>query len=158
MAAALTFNQFLNSTIGLNDAGRVLKYVENGLDGFQAMSELDDDDSKIMMNSIRKYRDDPVAINAVMEKRTKIACYGAKMYTVIGRPITGKALTLPRLKTIDIHKHIVKEQKDPSEDIPKVSRSYTIDKALDAMPTYPRSIIGVRGVALSYVVRVINYA
>ena len=153
MAAVLTFNQFLNSTIGLNDAGRVLKYVENGLDSFQAMSELDDDDIKIMMNSIRKDRDDPVAINAVMEKRTKIACYGAKMYTLIGRPITGEALTLPTLKTLDIHKHIVKEQKDPSEDIPKVSRSYTIDKALDAMPTYLRSIIGVRGVALSYVVR-----
>ena len=153
MAAVLTFNQFLNSTIGLNDAEKVLKYIENGLDDFGSMAELDDDDIKIMMNGIRKDPEDPTPINAIMEKRTKIACYGAKMYTLIGRPITAEALSLTRIKTIDIHKHIVKEQKDPKEDIPKVSRSYTIDKALDAFPTYLRSIIGVRGVALSYVVR-----
>ena len=42
MAAVLTFNQFLNSTIGLNDAEKVLKYIENGLDDFGSMAELDD--------------------------------------------------------------------------------------------------------------------
>ena len=83
MAAVLTFNQFLNSTIGLNDAEKVLKYIENGLDDFGSMAELDDDDIKIMMNGIRKDPEDPTPINAIMEKRTKIACYGAKMYTLI---------------------------------------------------------------------------
>jgi len=74
MANIMTFNNFLNTTIGLNDAGRVLKCVEHGLDGYKAMAELNNDDIKIMMNGIRKDPDDPVSINAIMEKRTKIAC------------------------------------------------------------------------------------
>ena len=50
MANIMTFNNFLNTTIGLNNAGRVLKCVEHGLDGYKAMAELNNDDIKIMMN------------------------------------------------------------------------------------------------------------
>ena len=47
----------------------------------------------------------------------------------------------------------MKDHKDPSEGIPKVSKTYSIEKALDTLPTFLRSKIGVRGVALSYVIR-----
>lgn len=72
---------------------------------------------------------------------------------MIGRTVDGTSLSLPRLKHFDQHKKIVKDHKDPTDDTPKVSKTYHISKALDMLPNYLRSKLGVRGVALSYVIR-----
>ena len=92
-------------------------------------------------------------ISALIEKRATLACYGAKLYVMIGRPVTGDPLKVNRLKQIELHKRISEDHRDPSEVFPKVTKTYTIDIALDTFPNYLRSKIGVRGVVLSYVVR-----
>lgn len=150
---AITYNNYLRNIIGLGTLLRADVVKTHGLDAFTTLCEFEDDDIKTMMNGIRKDPDSPIPISALIEKRVKLACYGAQLFTMIGRPVNGQILSLRRLKQIDIHRHITKEHKDPKDEMTKVSRSYSIDKALDELPTYLRSIIGVRGVALSYVVR-----
>ena len=72
---------------------------------------------------------------------------------MISRQVNASTLNLYRLKELEVHKKVVKEHKDPVSDITKVSKTYGIDKALDTLPNFLRSKFGVRGVALSYVIR-----
>ena len=60
---------------------------------------------------------------------------------------------MPHLKVLEVHKQVVADHKDRSDDAPKVSWSFHISKALDILPNYLCSIVGVRGTALSYVIR-----
>lgn len=150
--AAAAYRTYLRTTIGFGTNPNVTTIGTHGLDSFDTMAELEDDDVKTLFNAARKATP-PMLVSAIIEKRTKLACYGAKLYTTIGRDVNGTSLSLRRLKQLELHKKIVKEHKDPSEGIPKVSKTYSIDKALDTLPNYLRSKIGVRGVALSYVIR-----
>jgi len=151
--AAVTYVNFLRNTIGLDTVARAAVLRDHGLDSYAVLNEFKDDDIKIMMQGIRKDPNTQVPISALVEKRVKLACYGAEIYTLINRTVTGTSLSIRRLKQFDIHKHIIKEHKDPSSDVSKVSKTNSIGKALDGLPTYLRSKIGVRGVALSYVIR-----
>ena len=148
----MSFNNYLKTTIGLRTDDRVKAIKDHGLEAYDALSELEDDDIKILVSAARRSTP-PMIISALIEKRAKLACYGAKLYVMIGRPVTGDSLKVNRLKQIELHKSISEDHRDPSEVVPKVTKTYTIDKALDTLPNYLRSKIGVRGVALSYVVR-----
>jgi hypothetical protein len=88
-----------------------------------------------------------------MEKKLKVACFGARIYTMISRTVDATTLDAPRLRELEEHKKIIKDHKDPTDDIAKVTKTNTIDKALDTLPNFLRSKIGVRNVALSYVIR-----
>jgi hypothetical protein len=149
---AATYRTYLRNTIGFGTNDRVTTIGAHGLDNFDTMAELEDDDVKTLFNAARK-QTPPMLVSAIIEKRIKLACYGARTYTIIGRDVDGTSLSLRRLKQLELHKKIIEEHKDPSEGIPKVSKTYSIDKALDTLPTFLRSKIGVRGVALSYVIR-----
>lgn len=72
---------------------------------------------------------------------------------MIGRVVTPASLSVDRLKQLELHKRIVDDHKDPTDDNPKVTKSFPIDKALDTLPNILRSRLGVRDVALSYVIR-----
>ena len=148
----MSFNNYLKTMIGLRTDDRVKALKDHGLEDYEALSELEDDDVKILVSAARRSTP-PIIISALIEKRVKLACYGAKLYVMIGRPVTGDSLKVNRLKQIELHKSISEDHRDPSEVVPKVTKTYTIDKALITLPNYLRSKIGVRGVALYYVVR-----
>ena len=149
MSAA--FNAYMRTTIGLTSQPRVDVVKDNGLDSFVAFSDFEDEDVKTLATAVRK--DVNVQINAIIEKKMKLACYDARTYTMIARTVNTDSLNLNRLRELEIHKKGVKDHKDPVSDITKISKTYTIDKALDTLPNFLRSKFGVRGVALSYVIR-----
>ena len=146
MAQQTAYNNWLRDDIGFADDARVTHVRGLGLDSWTDLAEYEDDDVKILCNGARK-ETPAFPINAIIEKRLKLACYGAQIYEDITRPIDRSALTINRLKQLDKHKTLLKNHNDPEGDIPKVSKSYSIDKTLDALPTVLRSRIGCRGVA-----------
>lgn len=148
---AAVFNTYMRQTIGIGAQARVDVVKDNGLDSFAAFRNFEDDDVKTLATAVRK--DNNVPINAIIEKKMKLACYGARTYAMISRPVDSDSLSSSRLRELEIHKKVVKDHKDPVSDITKVSKSYSIDKALDTLPNFLRSKFGVRGVALSYVIR-----
>ena len=152
MAQQLAFNNWLRDDIGFADDARVTHVRGLGLDTWSDLAEYEDEDVKILCNGARK-ETPAFPINAIIEKRLKLACYGAQIYEDIARPIDRGALTINRLKQLDKHRTLLKNHNDPEGDIPKVTKTYSIDKTLDALPTVLRSRIGCRGVALSYVIR-----
>jgi len=151
--AAAAFNTYLRTTINLSNNPRINAIKDHGLDSFAAMDDFEDEDIKTLVSSVRKDSTNPVQVNAIMEKKLKIACFGAKIFKMISRPVDGTSLNNGRLKELEAHKKIVKDHKDPTDDIAKVTKTYSIDKALDTLPNFLRSKIGVKGVALSYVIR-----
>ena len=148
----MSFDNYLKNVIGLRTAERVRTIREHGMENFDTLAELEADDVKGLIHAARR-ADSRLIISALIEKRCKLACYGARIYTMIDRRVTAASLSLSRLKEFEDHRKIVEGHKDPTDEIPKVSKSYGIDKALDMLPNYLRTKIGVRGVALSYVIR-----
>ena len=71
---------------------------------------------------------------------------------MIGRPITEATLAAVLIREFRIHRQLVKDHKEP-ESINSISKSFTVMKALDQLPDYLCEVIGVRGVALSQVIR-----
>ena len=146
------FTTYLRNTIGFDTNARANAIRDLGINNFASLTEYEEEDVKILCNGARK-GDPAMQINAILEKRLKLACYGARIYEIIGRDINAQSLSINRLKDFDRHKALIKNHKDPKDEIPKVSKSYSIDKALDALPNILRARIGVRGIALSYVIR-----
>ena len=151
MAAA--YNTYLRSTINLITNPRLNAIRDGGLDSFNSMSDFEDEDVKTLVSGVRKNATNPISVNAIMEKKLKVACFGARLYTMISRTVDSSSLNTRRLREIEDHKKIVKDHKDPTDDIAKVTKTHSIDKALDTLPNFLRSKLGVRGVALSYVIR-----
>ena len=149
----MTFNLYLRNTIGFSTNARVNSIRNHGLDDFDVLEEFEDEDVKTMMIGARKDPNTPMVISAIIEKRVRLACYAARIYTMIGRTVDQQSLSLNRLRVFEQHKNVLKEQKDSNVECPKVSKTFGIGKALDMLPNYLRSKIGVRGVALSYVIR-----
>lgn len=142
----------MKNVIGLRTDKRVRTIREHGMENFDTLAELEADDVKGLIHAPRCV-DSSLIISALIEKRCKLACYGARVYTMIDRRVTTASLSLRRLKEFEDHRKIVEGHKDPTDEIPKVTKSYGIDKALDMLPNYFCTKIGVRGVALSYVIR-----
>ena len=57
-----------------------------------------------------------------------------------------------RLKKYDAYRLLVEQHEDP-EKLPVVSKTFGIMKALDLVPSHLRERLGVRNVALSYIIR-----
>ena len=125
---------------------------EHGLENYDTLAELEVDEVKTLIHAARR-ADPPIVISAIVEKRCKLACYGSRIYSMIGRIPSQDLLSTDRLKQFELHKRIIDDHKEPSDDLPKVTKSFTIDKALDTLPNILRSRLGVRSVALSYVIR-----
>ena len=171
-AAAATIRNFLADVIGINDGpvGNIHqirdKVRDEGLDQITDLVEFDDEDVKILCASVRKpggsipdandaTRTIPHpghSIAAICEKRLRLACYGAKLYELIGRPIEAESLSRDRLCQFEKHQQTIENHDDP-ENMPEILKSFGIMKALDMFPMHLRERIGARSVALSYVIR-----
>ena len=148
-----TLRVYLRDTIGLSTNNRADELITHGLTNYATLEEYDDDDVKTLVKGVRTNTANPLIISALIEKRVRLMCYGARMYSMIGRDVNANSLSLRRLRELELHKAIVEDHKDPSDEIPKVTKTFSISKALDILPNFLRSKLGVRGVALSYVIR-----
>ena len=148
----LSFNNYLRNTIGFFTIPRVKRINEHGLKNYGVLSELDGVEVKTLIHAARR-SDPPMNISAIVLKRCKLACYGARLYTTIRRDVNSASLNVQRLKQFESHKRIIDDHKDPKDENSKVTKSFPIDKTLDTLPNILRSKLGVRNVALSYVIR-----
>ena len=172
MADAAAFRTYLRDVIGVADPqARREAIQEEGLNTLEDLIEFDSDGIKALCGSVRKPGgtienpayvaggDQPeqipnpgFAIPAICESRLKIAVYAAKIYDMIGRDLTQAALNRARLRLWENHRQLVEEHEDP-EQLPSVSKTFGIVKAMDLVPNHLRDRLGVRKVALSYVIR-----
>ena len=175
---------YLRVTIGLgNDAEgkeRANAIIEEGLDDLSEIGELADDDGiKTLCSSVRKpagtmpqpgwQEPDPnpnqltaprVArigkdIPVICKQRLTLAAYGAAIYQSIGREVEPGNCNRVRLREFKLHKATVDNHNDP-DPLPEISKSYTVMKFLDQLPTYLQQVLGVKKVALAYLVRKTN--
>ena len=99
----MSFSAFLRNTIGFSTTARVDAIRLHGLESFDSLAELDVDEVKTLIHAARR-GETPMIISAIVEKRCKLACYGARIYSMIGRNITGASLSVRRLKQFEMHK------------------------------------------------------
>ena len=171
-ANAAQMRTYLRDIIGIADspapdlAARREAVREEGLETITDLADFDEEDIKILCASVRKPGGtigDPndntrripnpgFSIPAIAEKRLKLACYGARIYRMLGRPITSDSLNRTRLREFEQHQLTITEHEDP-ESIPVISKQFGIMKALDMVPIHLRERIGTRKVALKYVIR-----
>ena len=157
--------------------------IDEGLDSVDVLAEMYEDDGDIISTLCRNVRkpaesiDDPswvapvgadgvpipgrVApqvpkpgqpISAICEQRLILAAYTATIYDLTGRVVTTAILTRTHLNLMKKHKATVDNHSEP-DSLPEISKSFTVMKFLDQLPTYLKDILGVNGVALSYVIR-----
>ena len=172
MATAAAMRAYLRDVIGLADSAgtnpnaRRDAVRDEGLDSIQDFVEFDDDGIRTLCASVRKpggtivdptdptrrIQNPGISIPAIAEKRMKWAAYGARMYDLIGRPITADGLSRARLREFEDHFRVVNEHEDP-ENLPTISKTFGIMKALDALPVHLRERYGVCKVPLAYIIR-----
>lgn len=92
------------------------------------------------------------SIPTICEQRMIVAAYGAKIYSSIGRTITTASLNRDRLREFQRHREMIENHREP-ESLPELSKSFTVQKFLDQLPTYLREMLGVNKVSLAYVIR-----
>ena len=163
---------YLRDVIGVLDApapnpsARRVAIQNEGLSVIEDLLEFDDDGIKTLCSSVRKPGglvvdpNDPnrqitnpgFNIPAICEKRLRWAAYGAKIYNMIGRPISHDSLNRERLKELEKHSILLDEHVDP-EKLPVVSKTFGIIKAMDLIPSHLRDRLGCCKVPLSYVIR-----
>ena len=93
-----------------------------------------------------------LSIPVLCEQRLTLAMYGAYVYNSIGRTVETHILNRARLNKFKKHRATVDNHDDP-ETLPDISKSFTVMKFLDQLPTYLCDLMGVSKVALSYVIR-----
>ena len=171
-AEAATMRTFLREVIGIGDSpppnpgARREAVRQEGLEAITDLADFNEEDVKVLCASVRKpggtvvdpndnnrtIPDPGFNIPAIAEKRLKLACYGARIYRMLGRPITLDSLSRVRLREFEQHQLTIDEHEDP-ESIPSISKTFGIMKALDMVPNHLRERIGTRKVALKYVIR-----
>mmetsp|Transcript_10468 Transcript_10468/g.14790 ORF Transcript_10468/g.14790 Transcript_10468/m.14790 type:complete len:230 (+) Transcript_10468:245-934(+) len=82
----------------------------------------------------------------------KWATYGAKIYNLIEHRITADGLSRVHLREFEDYYCVVDEHDDP-ENLPSISKSFGITKALDSLPAHLRERFGVSKVPLAYIIR-----
>ena len=92
------------------------------------------------------------SVSTISEKRMVAAAYTAELYDMVGRDITADSMFRSRLKAFDKHRALIKEHED-QEKMPAVSKTFSIVKAMDLVPSYLRDRLGVRMVPLTYAIR-----
>ena len=146
------YNSWLREDIGLNSNQRVAHVRGLGLSNFERLIDFDRDDIKTLCSAARKEAP-PFPISVVIEKYLKNAVFAAKIYNMIGRPLTREAISVPRLRKFQALYDSLKSHKDTTSDVTKISKTFKIDKALDSFPTLLRDRLGIRDIPLSYVIR-----
>ena len=182
MAAAVQATRtYLRVVIRLgNNAEGTLRanaIIDEGLDNLEDLHELADDDGvKTLCANVRKLAGtipqpgwqalmpNPnnlqapqvlrtgQTIPAMCEQRLTLAAYSAKIYHYIGRPVNGTTMTRRRLACFKSHKAMIDNHNEP-ETLPEISKTFTIMKYLDQLPTHLRAMLGVASVPLAYVIR-----
>ena len=181
MATEAATRTFLRDIIDLgnNEEGTIKAnaIIAEGLDDLADLYELSEDDGiKTLCANVRKLSGtipdpnwlelDPNpgnltapmiarignSIPAICKQRLNLAAYWAKLYHSIGRPVSSAVLSRSRLREFKNHKAMVDNHNDP-EDLPEITKSYTVMKFLDQFPTHLREMLGVSKAALSYVIR-----
>lgn len=169
--AAHAMRTYLQQVIGVPaPAERREAIRDEGLEALDDFIEFDDSGITNLCASVRKpggtianpQAADPgqpavipnpgFSLSAICEKRLKLACYTAKCYNLIGRVIDQISMNRMRLRLYDDHKKIVDASEAP-EKLQPVSKSFGIIRAMDIVPSHLRERLGVRDVALSYVIR-----
>ena len=173
-ASQAAMRNFLSTVIGIADSPGIGNDIHarrdairnEGMESIEDLTEFEDDDVKVLCASVRKPGgtiQDPNnaaqripnpghSVPAISEKRLKLACYGAKIYNLLGRNITSDSLSRARLRSFEKHQATIEEHTEP-EALPAISKTFGIMKALDLLPTHLRERIGGQKVALSYVIR-----
>ena len=163
---------YLRREIGLATDEQANAVMAEGINDIEAFALFSKDDIKTLCSSVRKpggtipnpdanavangapanIPNPGLHIPAICEARLIDAAYTAQIYDMIGRTINANSLAAALISEFKIHRKLVKDHKEP-EAIKPISKSFTIMKALDLLPGHFREMIGVRGVALSYVIR-----
>ena len=170
MADLAAMRTYLRDVIGITDPVERRQAIQNeGLTTFSDFAEFDKEEIETLCASVRKPGGtipNPAAgagapatipnpghnIPAICEKRLVSAAYTAVIYDMIGRTVTQVSLSRTRLKKFDEHKLLISQHEDP-EKLPVVSKSFGIMRAMDLVPSHLRERLGVRKVALSYIIR-----
>ena len=169
---ATAFRTYLRDTIGVSDVpgpdptARRVAIQDEGMNVLSDLVDFDDGEIKTLCQSTRKpggsipdpndpdrmILDPGFKIPSVCEKKLKLAANGARLYAKINRPITSEALDRTRLKLIEKHLKLVDEHTDP-ENLPQVSKTFGIMRAMDLIPGYLRECLGMMKIPLSYIIR-----
>ena len=182
MADLAALRTYLKDIIGLGatttrGTERANAIIEEGLESISDLVDLSHDDGvKTLCQNVRKPagsvpqpnwiapNPNPQNIRAPMiarsgqsipticEQRLTIAAYGAKIYRSIGRQITTASLNRERLREFQQHYEMIQNHTEP-DSLPELSKTFTVQKYLDQLPTYLREMLGVNKVSLSYVIR-----
>ena len=171
MADLAAMRTYLRDVIGITDPVERRQAIQNeGLNTFKDFAEFDKEGIETLCASVRKPGGtipNPNAadagapatipnpghnIPAICEKRLVSAAYTAVIYDMIGRAVTQESLSRTRLKKFAEHKLLISQHEDP-EKLPVFSKSFGIMRAMDLVPSHLRERLGVRKVALSYIIR-----
>ena len=174
MSTVAAMRAYLRDVIGLADTPAPAASINErrdavrneGLESITDFVEFDDEGIRTLCASVRKPGgtiEDPndpdrrianpgYSIPAICEKRIKWAAYGSRLYALIGRTVTADLLNRDRLREFERHFLVIDEHDDP-ENLPTISKSFGIMKALDALPVHLRERLGVNKIPLAYVIR-----
>ena len=81
-----------------------------------------------------------------------LTAYSAEIYQMIGRPIDPNSLSTNWLKQLKHHSTTIKNHNNP-DSLPEVSKLFGIMKAINMFPAFLCKQLGVKNLALSYVIR-----
>jgi hypothetical protein len=156
-------NAFLRDQINVSSAEVRDKLIDEGVT-FDSIADFDEDDIQSLCASVRRpggqvqdangdrVCNDGIAVPYLVEKRLKLACYAARYYTKVGRPIDASLMTWDFISKFDTFKQLQDEHKDP-KDLPPVSKSLPILKWMEVFESYLQNTLGVAKVPLAYVTR-----
>ena len=175
MAATVSLRAYLRGVIGLgNDAEgleRADAIIAEGINAAEDLADLYDNKGvKILCSNVRKPGGtipDPTHVGAgaapripqpgksiptICENRLNLAAYGSKLYSSINRDVDTINLNRARLRHFKQHMDMVENHEEP-EQLAPISKSFTVIKFLDQLPTYIRELHGVAKVSLAYLIR-----
>jgi len=155
---------FLRDQIGVTNAQLRNKLIDEGI-AYDTIADFVEEDIQSLCSSVRRpggqvtdaqgnqVRDAGIAVPFLVEKRLKVACYAARYYKLIGRPINVTSMTWQLISQFEPFKEMQDEHSDP-DDLPPVSKSLPILKWMEVFESYlQNTLLGVSKVPLAYVTR-----
>lgn len=140
------------------DAGaenpRTTQLMNNGIDSWASFTEFEDDEVQELIKYIRRPGGDEegTPIPAAALTRIQIACFAAKYYTTVGRPIEAQVMQWERIKHFKDLIVIQKEHTEPEALSPPTKNSKIVEWT-ESLEEYLSSVYGVRKIPLSYLIR-----
>ena len=97
---------------------------------------------------------EPFLISAKSKLRLDVALTAVKYYETINRPLDADDMSWATLKNFEIEHTALLERKDDTEaPVPKLDKNLTVPKWLESVKIHLSTVLGKRGIPLSYVVR-----